>query len=111
MMTKELHDKLNKYKQIFRTAIDGNYYRAMDSRFAEDFIQGCREMNIYINTGCGACVLRALKTLGKLYFEYQEPEGELPDNLLPPVIPTELDDKPIKPKKKVNQATSKNKKK
>ena len=73
-MTKEQHTKLVKYEQIFRTAIDSNYYRSMDSRFAADFISACRELNVYINTGCPQCVLNALKTMGKLYFDYKEPD-------------------------------------
>lgn len=74
MMTKELHDKLTKYESIFNTAIKSKYYRAMDSRFAADFVSGCKEMNIYINVSCPTCVLKALQTLGQLYFDYQEPE-------------------------------------
>ena len=73
MMTKELHQNLEKYESIFRTAIDSNYYRAMDSRFAAEFIKACKELNVYINTSCPQCVLRALQTVGKLYFDYQEP--------------------------------------
>lgn len=73
-MTKEQHTKLVKYEQIFRTVIDSNYYRSMDSRFAADFISACRELNVYINTSCPACVLRALQTVGKLYFDYKEPD-------------------------------------
>lgn len=77
-MTKEQHDKLIKYEQIFRTAIDSNYYRSMDSRFASDFISLCRELNVYIKPSCPQCVLKALQTMGKLYFDYKEPEKEKP---------------------------------
>lgn len=77
-MTKEQHDKLIKYEQIFRTAIDSNYYRSMDSRFASEFISMCRELNVYIKPSCPQCVLKALQTMGKLYFEYKEPEKEKP---------------------------------
>lgn len=77
-MTKEQHDKLIKYEQIFRTAINSNYYRSMDSRFASDFISLCRELNVYIKPSCPQCVLKALQTMGKLYFEYKEPEKEKP---------------------------------
>ena len=78
MMTKELHDKLTKYESIFNTAITSKYYRSMDSRFAADFVSGCKEMNIYINVSCPNCVLRALQKLGQLYFDYQEPKPETP---------------------------------
>ena len=77
-MNKEQHNKLIKYEQIFRTAIESNYYRSMDSRFAADFIDMCHELNVYIKPSCPACVLNALKTIGKLYFEYKEPVEENP---------------------------------
>jgi hypothetical protein len=51
-MTKEQHDKLIKYEQIFKTAIDANYYRSMDSRFAADFISMCHELHVYIKPSC-----------------------------------------------------------
>ena len=77
-MNKEQHDKLIKYESIFKTAIESNYYRSMDSRFAADFISMCHELNVYIKPSCPACVLTALKTMGKLYFEYKEPVEENP---------------------------------
>ena len=77
-MNKEQHDKLIKYEQIFHTAIDSNYYRSMDSRFAADFIDMCHELNVYIKPSCPACVLNALKTMGKLYFDYKELVEEKP---------------------------------
>ena len=77
-MNKIQHDKLIKYEQIFHTAISSNYYRSMDSRFAADFIDMCQELHIYVKPSCPACVLRALQTLGKLYFDYKEPVEEKP---------------------------------
>ena len=77
-MNKEQHNKLIKYESIFKTAIESNYYRSMDSRFAADFISMCHELNVYIKPSCPACVLNALKTIGKLYFEYKEPIEENP---------------------------------
>ena len=77
-MNKEQHDKLIKYENIFKTAIDSNYYRSMDSRFAADFIDICHELNVYVKPSCPACVLNALKTMGKLYFDYKEPVEEKP---------------------------------
>ena len=77
-MNKEQHNKLIKYEQIFKTAIESNYYRSMDSRFASDFIDMCHELNVYIKPSCPACVLNALKTMGKLYFDYKEPVEENP---------------------------------
>lgn len=77
-MNKEQHDKLIKYESIFKTAVESNYYRSMDSRFAADFISMCHELNVYIKPSCPACVLNALKTMGKLYFEYKELVEENP---------------------------------
>ncbi len=77
-MNKEQHDKLIKYESIFKTAIESNYYRSMDSRFAADFIDMCHELNVYIKPSCPQCVLTALKTIGKLYFDYKEPVEENP---------------------------------
>ena len=89
-MNKEQHNKLIKYEQIFRTAIDSNYYRSMDSRFAADFIDICHELNVYIKPSCPACVLNALKTMGKLYFDYKEPveEKQIQDTQKPEDIET-----------------------
>ena len=62
-MNKQQHDKLIKYESIFKTAIESNYYRSMDSRFAADFISMCHELNVYIKPSCPACVLNALKAM------------------------------------------------
>lgn len=107
MMTKELHQKLEKYELIFKTAINSNYYRAMDSRFAAEFINACKELNVYINTSCPQCVLRALQTVGKLYFDYTEPEAPVS----PDLSEKSEGNKTIKTEKKVSQNAPKNKKK
>ena len=106
-MNKQQHDKLNKYEQIFHTAISSNYYRSMDSRFAADFISMCHELNVYIKPSCPACVLNALKTMGKLYFDYKEPVEEKPiqDTQKPEDIktitkPVKVSQKPQKQQKK-----------
>ena len=107
-MNKEQHDKLIKYEQIFHTAISSNYYRSMDSRFAADFISVCHELNVYIKPSCPACVLRALQTLGKLYFDYKEPveENSIQDTQKPKDIETIT--KPVKvPQKSQKQPKKK----
>lgn len=76
-MTQEQYNKLIKYEQIFKSAIDSKYMRAIDSRFAADFNQACKELNIYLRPGCPACLLRAAQTLGKLYFDFKQ---QIPDN-------------------------------
>ena len=95
-MNKEQHNKLIKYESIFKTAIESNYYRSMDSRFAADFIDMCHELNVYVKPSCPACVLTALKTMGKLYFDYKEPveENTIQDTQKPEDIETIT--KPVK---------------
>lgn len=106
-MNKEQHDKLIKYESIFKTAIESNYYRSMDSRFAADFISMCHELNVYIKPSCPQCVLTALKTMGKLYFDYKEPVEENPiqDTQNP------MDNKTITKTNKVSQKLQKQSKK
>ena len=106
-MNKEKHDKLIKYESIFKTAIESNYYRSMDSRFAADFIDTCHELNVYIKPSCPQCVLTALKTMGKLYFDYKEPVEENP---IQDVKITEATETIIKPNK-VSQKSQKQSKK
>ena len=106
-MNKEQHNKLIKYESIFKTAIESNYYRSMDSRFAADFIDTCHELNVYIKPSCPACVLNALKAMGKLYFEYKEPveENQIQDVQKP------MDNKTITKTNKVSQKSQKQSKK
>ena len=106
-MNKEQHDKLIKYESIFKTAIESNYYRSMDSRFAADFISMCHELHVYVKPSCPACVLNALKAMGKLYFEYKEPVEENP---IQDVKITEATETIIKPNK-VSQKSQKQSKK
>ena len=106
-MNKEQHDKLIKYESIFKTAIESNYYRSMDSRFAADFISMCHELNVYIKPSCPACVLNALKTMGKLYFEYKEPVEENPIQ----DVQKPMDNKTITKTNKVSQKSQKQPKK
>lgn len=106
-MNKEQHDKLIKYESIFKTAIESNYYRSMDSRFAADFISMCHELNVYIKPSCPQCVLTALKTMGKLYFEYKEPVEENPIQ----DVQKPMDNKTITQTNKVSQKSQKQSKK
>lgn len=110
-MNKEQHDKLIKYESIFKTAIDSKYYRSMDSRFAADFISMCKELNVYINPSCPQCVLRALQTVGKLYFDYKEEPNNQLQIEFPVETPEVKDNKPIKQDNKVHQSESKQPKK
>lgn len=110
-MTKEQHDRLIKYENIFRTAIEARYIRCMQSGFAADMIAVCHELNIYINTSCPACVLKAAQTLGRLYFDYREPEppatADKPEQSEQPEKPKSSDNKTINKEKKASQNASK----
>ena len=106
-MNKEQHNKLIKYESIFKTAIESNYYRSMDSRFAADFIDTCHELNVYIKPSCPQCVLTALKTMGKLYFDYKEPVEENPIQ----DVQKPMDNKTITKTNKVSQKSQKQSKK
>lgn len=108
-MNKIQHDKLIKYESIFKTAIESNYYRSMDSRFAADFISICRELNVYIKPSCPQCVLTALKAMGKLYFDYKEPveENSIQDTQKPKDIETIT--KPVKVSQKSPKQSKKKK--
>ena len=108
-MNKEQHNKLIKYESIFKTAIESNYYRSMDSRFAADFIDMCHELNVYIKPSCPACVLNALKAMGKLYFDYKEPVEENPIQDVKNSETIETITKPVKVSQK-SQKQSKKKK-
>ena len=110
-MNKEQHDKLIKYESIFKTAIDSKYYRSMDSQFAADFISMCKELNVYINQSGRQCVLIALQTVGKLYFDYKEEHNNQLQIEFPVDTPEVKDNKPIKQEKKVNQSDTKQPKK
>ena len=110
-MNKEQHDKLIKYESIFKTAIDSKYYRSMDSQFAADFVSMCKELNVYINPSCPQCVLRALQTVGKLYFDYKEEPNSQLQIEFPVETPELKDNKPIKYEKKVQESDTKQPKK
>ena len=106
-MNKEQHERLKRYESVFYTAINAQYYRSMGSRDIAEFVQVCKELAVYINVNCPACVLKALQTVGKLYYDYKpEPEEKpIQDNETKPVIKTTT------PKKKASQNAKKDKKK
>lgn len=101
MITKEQHEKLEKYEGIFNTAIKANYYRAMDSKFAAQFISTCKELNVFINPSCPQCVLKVLQMVGRMYFDYREPEQ--PVNTDSSELSVNEDSKTTKEVKKASQ--------
>ena len=73
-MNKSIYNKLKKYEVHLRRAYKGNYvYGLLQTDFDVLF-------EIYKNLGfkeslkytCQSCILRLCKTLGKLYYEYDE---------------------------------------
>ena len=109
-MTKEQYQRLKRYEHVFYTAIYGQYYRAMTSRDIAEFVQVCKELAVYINTSCPACVLKAFQTVGKLYYDYKpEPETKEENSIQEREIKSDIET--ITPKKKASQNASKNKKK
>ena len=95
-MNKETYEKLKKYEVHLRRAYKGNYiYGLLQTDF--DVLY-----EIYKNLGfkeslkytCTSCTVRLCKTLGKLYYEYEE-------NLMKePVISDETKDKKKRGRKK-----------
>ena len=74
MINKSTYNKLKKYEVHLRRGFKGNYvYGLLQSDFDELF-------KIYKQLGgknslkysCSSCTLQLLKTLGKLYYEYDE---------------------------------------
>ena len=62
----------SKYEERFRTAIDSDFVRNIGSRDFKELIDTYREasgVSLDSNPGCGACVLRAFKVIGRWYFE------------------------------------------
>lgn len=75
---KEELDKLEKYESFFRTAISSDYCRAL---WKDDFdvlipiYKKWTGEEMVSNMNCGACKLKFMKKLGKLYFKYKEEYG------------------------------------
>lgn len=77
-MTNEQYEALQKYEDKFRWAIRQNFLSMAQGEFLE-------LMKIYnefftplsnSQTRCGTCRLRAMKTLGELYFKEQQERAE-----------------------------------
>lgn len=70
-MTQEQYKRLSKFEIVLRSAVNSRYIRLMDSRTTAEFVDICRELNVFVKPNCGACMLKAATTLGTLYFSYQ----------------------------------------
>ena len=65
-------EKAKKYEPQFRTAVYSRYLRAQPTSYYSDLSDLCAELNIRLNLSCPACVLNAVTSLGKMYFETKE---------------------------------------
>lgn len=84
MITKTQKLALDIYKDQFSTAINQQYICGVVKEKFDEVLSIYREItgDMYnFKLGCGNCVLDLYKKVGKLYFEYEEPEeiiNELP---------------------------------
>lgn len=61
----------SKYEDRFRTAIDSDYVRNIGSKDFKELVDTYRDATghtLESNPGCGACVLRVFKVIGRWYF-------------------------------------------
>jgi len=69
---KAIYRKLfSNYEDRFRTSIESDYVRNVSSREFKEIIDTYKEAtghSLDNNPGCGACVLRAFKVIGRWYF-------------------------------------------
>ena len=74
-MTKQQFDKLSKYEQVFRWAINSNFIHLSNGEFKEVSILYTEVYNDKLSPAqmsCNACRLKALKQLGNDYFAKKE---------------------------------------
>ena len=75
-MTKEIKNRLEKYKTYLESAYYCDYARQLTRNDLTDLISIYEEhlvTRFTENLNCGVCVLNLLKRLGKDYFNYEEP--------------------------------------
>lgn len=66
---------LKEYEPQMTTAINGNYARALGSQSREKLAVVYKEIfnrDSGFPSGCGSCILKNLKELAEVYFEFQE---------------------------------------
>lgn len=66
---------LKEYEPQMQSAINGNYVRALGSQSREKLAVVYKEIfnrDSGFISGCGSCILRNLKELAEVYFEFQE---------------------------------------
>ena len=66
---------LKEYEPQMTTALNGNYARALGSQSREKLAVVYKEIfnrDSGFPSGCGSCILKNLKELAEVYFEFQE---------------------------------------
>ena len=66
---------LKEYEPQMTTALNGNYARALGSQSREKLAVVYKEIfnrESGFPSGCGSCILKNLKELAEVYFEFQE---------------------------------------
>jgi len=99
-MNKSTYNKLKKYEVHLRRGYKGNYVYGLLQKDFDVLYE------IYKNLGfkeslkytCQSCILRLCKTLGKLYYEYDENLMKEPE--VSPVISDETKEKKTRGRKK-----------
>ena len=74
-MTVKQYSVLKQYEQQMKSAVNGNYARALGSQSREKLAVVYKEIfkrDSGLLSGCGNCVLKNLKELAAPYFEFQE---------------------------------------
>lgn len=77
MITKEQHERLKEYESYLHSSYYANYCRnlgtqrvlALDAIYKEIFGHDSR-----LTSGCSYCVLEDMKKLGKVFYEYNNPQ-------------------------------------
>lgn len=74
-MTVKQYSILKDYEPQLKTAMEGSYVRALGSQSREKLAGVYKELfnrDSGFISGCGNCILRNLKEIAPLYFEFQE---------------------------------------
>lgn len=108
--TKELYDKLTKYRQHFYTAVQLDYVRLTnieEKKALNDLYELAFNSKSGIMSGCSRCLLRDTKRLGVAYFADEKEYKELELNKAQSV--DNQSNKITKKKKATNNVTKRDK--
>lgn len=109
-LTKEQYDRLTKHKIHLRRGL-GDYVYGLYQKDFDELLAIYKELggNERIKYSCSTCQLKLTKTLGKLYFEFEEEMNsnkieKLSDEVVEAVLEEKLpDEEEEKPKRKINR--------